>query len=92
MQVRMVGEPARLYCQLEGSGVDQIRWLYNSKPIEPRPGLLFVGDGTDSGSHLSIAKLGKHHTGLYTCSVSNKAGIAESAGSVYVRDATETGE
>ncbi|PAA47386.1 hypothetical protein BOX15_Mlig026935g4 [Macrostomum lignano] len=90
MQVRMVGEPARLYCQLEGSGVDQIRWLYNSKPIEPRPGLLFVGDGTDSGSHLSIAKLGKHHTGLYTCSVSNKAGIAESAGSVYVRDATET--
>uniref|UniRef100_A0A1I8FN11 Ig-like domain-containing protein n=1 Tax=Macrostomum lignano TaxID=282301 RepID=A0A1I8FN11_9PLAT len=42
MQVRMVGEPARLYLQLEGSGVDQIRWLYNSKPIEPRPGLLFV--------------------------------------------------
>uniref|UniRef100_A0A1I8FM11 Ig-like domain-containing protein n=1 Tax=Macrostomum lignano TaxID=282301 RepID=A0A1I8FM11_9PLAT len=72
------------------SGVDQIRWLYNSKPIEPRPDCSLLAMAQIRVSHLSIAKLGKHHTGLYTCSVSNKAGIAESAGSVYVRDATET--
>ncbi|PAA69022.1 hypothetical protein BOX15_Mlig010054g1 [Macrostomum lignano] len=90
MLVRREGDSAQLHCKIVGGSQEDrgLRWLFKNSPIKL--------DGevsiklTETGSVLSIRKLGHRHTGMYTCRAENAAGVTEFAATIYVRSPTET--
>lgn len=69
------GEVASLTCTVyKGDLPINITWTHNNKTINYEDGILISKTGKKVSS-LSIESVGEEHSGIYTCSAQNKAGL-----------------
>ena len=78
------GEFAQLICIVsKGDEPLTITWALKGDDISSEPGLTTTTLGTRTGM-LTINSVGYRHSGLYTCTASNKAGVARETAQLKV--------
>lgn len=82
------GEYAQLMCTVsKGDEPLTISWSLKGDDVSSEPGLTTTAFGTRT-SMLTINSVGYRHSGLYTCTAKNRAGVAQETAELKVNGIT----
>nr|CAD7258839.1 unnamed protein product [Timema shepardi] len=85
---RTHGKSATVTCSVDGDKPVKVHWTLNNDDITPFMNITIIPLG-DSGSILSVPRVGASHRGVYSCVAKNPAGVTKHSAELFV-DGNET--
>nr|CAD7199658.1 unnamed protein product [Timema douglasi] len=80
---RTHGQSATVTCSVDGDKPVKVHWTLNNDDIAPFMNITIIPLG-DSGSILSVPRVGASHRGVYSCVAKNPAGVTKHSAELFV--------